>query len=286
MTGGGKQNGSASDNSWKYTLGTVRRKIKKQKIFEISFFRKLVERISLHVATSGSILIEFAVCMPVLIILLFYIHDLPKLKRYYDQTEFVAQQMVNILQNLSKQRLKENKTLNFDDLRYAASLAFQTIYPGTTQYSPDGLWHHALRHIPYAGVYYVQGTSNGKAKCLWGKSFRSGTAKNPPWTSYYQASDGFEKYVMNYSSNEIEASSIYPTLKVEDGKSKIILETFIYWDTGTRDLTGTKILTAREAFGCCLANVSSATAKKNFPYLFFPSVVIFTPNAGFPETGP
>ena len=32
----------------------------------------------------GSILIEFAVCMPVLIILLFYIHDLVKIKRYYN----------------------------------------------------------------------------------------------------------------------------------------------------------------------------------------------------------
>ena len=71
-------------------------------------------------ANRGSILIEFAVCMPVLIILLFYINDLSKLKRYYDQTEFVARQMVNILQNISQGR--DNKTITQKDLRYAFCL--------------------------------------------------------------------------------------------------------------------------------------------------------------------
>ena len=71
----------------------------------LSKILNLVQKINIFRSYNrGSILIEFAVCMPVLIILLYYIHDLSKLKRYYDQTEFVAQQMANILQNIAKKK--------------------------------------------------------------------------------------------------------------------------------------------------------------------------------------
>ena len=133
--GGGKQKGSATDDSRKYTLTTVCREIKKQAVSATNRFRKLFEKLSLNAVHEGSILIEFAVCIPVLIILLFYIHDLSKLKRYHDQTEFVAQQMVNILQNISQNR--ENKKITINDIKRAASLAFLSVYPGNTMYHTD-----------------------------------------------------------------------------------------------------------------------------------------------------
>ena len=66
--------------------------------------------------SKGTVLIEFAICIPILVILLFYAHDLVKLYRYQAQTEFVGQQMVNILQNISKNR--ESKLITKKDLRY------------------------------------------------------------------------------------------------------------------------------------------------------------------------
>jgi len=89
----------------KYSFAAVCRKIAKI----VSYAkRKPLDRSTLISAAGtscrGSILIEFAVCMPIFIILLFYIHDLVKIKRYYSQTEFVAQQMANILQNISQKR--------------------------------------------------------------------------------------------------------------------------------------------------------------------------------------
>ena len=116
MTRGGKQDVPAADCSRKFFLTTVCREIKKQVALAASYFRKLFEKLSLNAAHEGSILIEFAVCMPVLIILLFYIHDLSKLKRYYDQAEFVAQQMMNILKNISRNRKGENKKIIRQDL--------------------------------------------------------------------------------------------------------------------------------------------------------------------------
>lgn len=113
-----------------------------------------------------TVLIEFAICMSVLVILLFYINDLVKFKRYYAQTEFVGQQMANILQNIAKKRAAEGGYLKKNDICHAASLAFLTIYPGTTQYSPASAWKHELRHVPGIFLYYVQGSTQGKAKCI------------------------------------------------------------------------------------------------------------------------
>lgn len=100
----------------------------------------------------GAVLVEFAVCMPILIILLFYIHDLVRIKRYYSQTEFVAQQMANIIQNISQKR--ENKKITAEDLGYAVALAYQTIYPGTTMFwKSNGL---PLVHVPHPTICYVK----------------------------------------------------------------------------------------------------------------------------------
>ena len=78
--------------------------------------RKLLDRSALippaGASCRGAILVEFAVCMPILIISLFYINDLMKIKRFYSQTEFVAQQAANILQNLAKKKLQTEKILD------------------------------------------------------------------------------------------------------------------------------------------------------------------------------
>ncbi len=76
--------------------------------------------------------------MPVLIILLFYINDLVKIKRMYSQTEFVGQQMSNILQNISK-----NQPVTLTNIKHACALAWLSAYHRTTE------------PIPYTNIYYV-----------------------------------------------------------------------------------------------------------------------------------
>ncbi len=111
----------------------------------------------------GSILIEFAVCMPVLIVPLYYINDLSKLKRYYDQTEFVAQQTVNMIQNISQKRAKEATTaeeretlfkVSKKDLLHIHTLAWQTVYPGLTIFRKNSVY--PLNHKPITSTYYVE----------------------------------------------------------------------------------------------------------------------------------
>ena len=97
--------------------------------------------------------------MPILIILLFYINDLVRIKRYYSQTEFVAQQFANIIQNISQKRGSSDPTklkISIPDIKYAASLAFLSMYPGKTMYitGTSGA-RHELSHAPRLNIFYV-----------------------------------------------------------------------------------------------------------------------------------
>ena len=62
----------------------------------------------------GAILIEFAVCMPIFILLLFGLHDIFKMARLQDRTNLVAHEVVSMIQNVSQGRL--NKIITREDL--------------------------------------------------------------------------------------------------------------------------------------------------------------------------
>ena len=273
---------SAQDDSevdiFKYSLTTVCREIKKI-IKELKC--KLSDRSTLippaGTSCKGSILIEFAICMPVLIILLFYIHDLVKIKRYYSQTEFVAQQMANIIQNIAKKRVAEGQAVAIRDVVRAAKLAYLSIYPGTTMYRNDP--ERKYFHVPRVFVYYVEGDGNGKASCKWGLWIHTRRSVVGKWNyGTFTSSDANSTVTMG---ENVDPSSIYPTLKINE-KSKVIIETQLSWSSDNSeytDVNGKKANSAREAFGCFLV-----TPKLHKATAYFPSVVIFTPYGGFSKT--
>lgn len=167
----------------------------------------------------GSVLIEFAICMPVLIILLFYIHDLVKMKRYYSQTEFVAQQFANIIQNISQKR--SDKKIKLLDLKHALATAWLTMYPGKTMYATSGSRHEFI-HFPYVMVYYVKGVSGGKASCIWEYSIYSYTNATPTWNDNGKGTSDLSYSHIRWGTN-VTPSTIYPSLKISEGEEKIII---------------------------------------------------------------
>ena len=239
--------------------------------------------------SKGSILIEFAVCMPILIILLFYIHDLVKLKRYYMQSEFAGQQMANILQNVSK-----GQRVTLTNMRHAAALAWLSIYPGKTMHSISGTdSKHELSHDAIFVVHYVKGLSGGKASVLWCCSIYSGPSTSPntiyagSWRGYAEGS-----WVTVKGGTNVTPSSIYPTLKINEGEKKIIVESQIVSDSGRMNPsvyipTDNRDTRAKKAFGLHLIFPKSFSDENPDQGRYFPSVVIFTPKPGlFDETPP
>ena len=220
-------------------------------------------------------MIEFAVCMPVLIILLFYINDLIRIKRYYSQTEFVGQQTANMIQNISKNR--ENPRITKTDLLNIHALAWQTVYPGVTIFRKDSVY--PLNHKPITSMYYVRGLSNGKASCIW-----------RTWTRLYESPSkyGYNSYTndnphsaVRYLTETVPAN-IYPTLKINPNEVKIIVETLI-----ERDNSGVQYSGVSDRVSTGLYLVNPAKIKDGTWSYMFHSVVIFTPKPGlFTETAP
>ncbi len=260
MTGGGRRSKKLV-NSKSY----LSKFLNLVKIKEIAGFR---------LAARGSILIEFAVCTPVLIILLYYVHDLSKVKRYYDQTAFVSQQMVNILQNISQNR--EDKTIRIPDIMRAASLAWLSVYPGTSMFAKGSLsyGHEFMIPMPYVIIHYIVGMPDGKASCVWGCRIFCKNAKDPySWNVQPVFKNNLVYSHVRWGVN-VDPSSIYPTLKIKEGEKKLILENSFFWNTSHVDTDGNKADSSRKAFKCYLASPDSLAPGGQ---MYFSSVEIFTP---------
>jgi len=226
--------------------------------------------------------------MPVLIILLFYINDLMRIKRYYSMTEFMAQQFVNIIQNISQKR--ENKAITLNDMKYASALSWLSLYPGTTMHHTDPRTDHSheLSHYPWHFIYYIKGLPGGKASVMWLR-YTFPQKSIIPRGMYCNSNDTnnyMKGSVINRGTN-VEPSSIYPTLKINEGEAKIIVECHLsaYADSMSSsdyNPSDDSNACARKAFRLRLVNPKSAGGQR-----YFNSVVIFTPKPGlFTETRP
>ena len=75
---------------------------------------------------SGAILIEFAFSIPVLILLIFYLHDLAQLAQIETKVKLCGMQMINMIQNVSLRR--ENTAITRQDYANICSAAFLTYF--------------------------------------------------------------------------------------------------------------------------------------------------------------
>ena len=222
----------------------------------------------------GAILIEFAVCMPILILLLLGLHDIFRMARYQDNTNFVAHEIVQMIQNISQSR--SNKKITKEDLEYIANFANYSIYPGKTAYAIDAR-QHVYGHFPHTQVYYVRGNADGTASCVW----RAEMSTSDPGIKTVVGNGKHDQSIVNYAA-DVTPSLIYPKLTISEGEVKIIVEKFIFFNAGKDRFMDGKKHSVREAFGLYLL---TPPVHGNLGY--FNSVVIFTPKRGlFDESGP
>jgi hypothetical protein len=241
----------------------------------------------------GVVLIEFAVCMPVLIILLFYINDLVRLKRYYSQTEFVAQQAANMIQNISQKRGAEDPTklkITKPDLQHIFTLATLTIYPDNNFCS---IYRgHKYGHFGEIFLHYIKGNDNGTADVIWRCMVQMyANGENP-----YAIGVGDNSGSLNGRSHikvqkGVSPQQIWPTLKIGPGEKKIIVECCIdYTNTSTYKLgngDGCNTVSPSKIFGFNLIKPKGTNREDTVDFAYFNSVVIFTPKSGlFTETAP
>jgi hypothetical protein len=185
-------------------------------------------RQALRRARIGAIFIEFAVVIPVLVAVLYYLHDVPKYKRMYSRMGFCAHEMASILQNVSQNR--QSKRITRRDFAYAAYASSLSYYGGGTKQ-----YFYGTSSIPFVHpvLYCVKGLTNGKARIVWG--IRQMWFM-PPDKYIEPAVDAKNYSVLSLIKVDIQtdfpATSIFPTLKIKDGEIKMILEVFFHCHLG------------------------------------------------------
>ena len=219
--------------------------------------------------------------MPILFSLTYYMHDLVLLRKYYQDVSFTAHQMVNLIQNITLER--SNQKITLQDLKYAHTAAWYTVYPGTTMFGQNS--GHTLGHMPRSIIFCVKGLANGKASCVWRAYCATNTSsENPSGVSsggMYSQNDAAE-WLTQYKTN-VEPTKIHPDLKIKEGEIKIILDIAMTRKTGR--LPDGRTVSLREAFKLFIVNPKFKGDASNQNVI--ESSVIFTPKSGlFSETVP
>jgi hypothetical protein len=221
----------------------------------------------------GAIVVEFAVAIPVVLAILYYLHDVPKAKRMQSQVNFCAHCMVNILQNT-------NHRVNHNDIRYAMAASYLTIYPGETMYSKvEGNQVSLHGNCPCSDLFYVK-RINGQNKILWKRTFDSIDNTAPKVIAVEARSAPAS--IVGLKLNEIS---------MKEGEVKMILHCYRYfYANGSRCLWDGRSLfdvTSRESFEFLVFNPEQSDRDSNDKKGgFFLNLVIFTPKPGLFDENP
>ena len=241
-------------------------------------FLKIKNRIqNLIKNVRGAILLEFAICMPVLILMLFGLHDIFRMARMQDRTNLVAHEIVSMVQNISQGR--NDKKITLTDLEYICRFASSSIYPGVTAYATAAR-RHTYVHFPYIIFYYIKGGNDGTATCHWRVQVHTGYPVTNAYSRATKIKSGSEWSSVSYGADKLP-SAIYPSLVIGAGETKVIVEAFIAFQSGKDGYSNKTVNSAKQAFGTYILTPPAIVAGH------FHSVAIFTPKRGlFDEVGP
>ncbi|MDR0555457.1 MAG: hypothetical protein LBG20_00370 [Holosporaceae bacterium] len=232
--------------------------------------------ISKFLSSKGAILIEFAVSIPVLLALLYYMHDLPKLARIKERMEFCAYCAVNMIQNVSHGA--EITSRNIAHIWGAAFLPF--FGGGVLQYqSETSSYVYPLGLVCDCCLIYLKGRGNGKVTVLWSL-----------WNYWFQVpnlmsiNSGIVRGPFPAVGSTVDATVVDKNLSIREGEYRAIVFLSITNSSSVLLPNGTRAtnIPSRQLFGFWIYN---PTYKYSNAYFY--AYVIFTPKPGlFSETPP
>lgn len=245
------------------------------KDFYGSFFNSLDR---LRKSRSGVILIEFAFSVPVFLALIYYLHDLPKMKRWNRKVQFITYQTAQMIQTISQSRA--NKKITVQDIKNILHLAFLTVFPGVTKLgTSSGL---PLGYWPHIWLYYVEGVSDTQACIKWELAVFCNSSSLNSDTTDKQHIRSMIRYTKN---SNVSPESIYPKFSIKKGEVKIIVECALCYDRSYRFSNNAKCsdVSVGRAFGFLIASPTSRSINSGKTG-FFNSIAIITPKAELFDT--
>lgn len=238
----------------------------------------------------GAILIEFAFAVPVFLVLIYYVHDLPRTKLIQRKMQFVAYESASILQNIAKQK---GAALNISNFVETACLSYLTIFPANTLFCVTT--HRApLGYLPFMGIYYVKQEQNNFIQWQYGcRLSQSPIANNVSnisrATDHAYVSQSLVKTFAK-DSPPSDSTEIHPALSITDGEVKVLVECTLFYYSQWQFSSGIPNSTVppRKAFNFLfLSPKRYGSVYGNEQACFFPAVAIFSPFSGaFGEQAP
>ena len=124
------------------------------------------------------------------------------MKRYYERMDFVAHQIVQILQNVSN-----NQPITKAHIQQAVGAAYLSFYPGKTLYTTsDDTGPFYGPGFAHGKIYYVTCDDNNKASVNWCKQFQlgggaTGVGMNPDKIGVTTTNTADDRSSVRYKSN-------------------------------------------------------------------------------------
>lgn len=240
----------------------------------------------------GVILIEFAFAIPIFLILIYYLHDLPKMRLMQRKMQFVAYEIATILQNIAEQKATTDAPcITGYDVLSAMRIAYLSIYFGNTMNSTSSSRNRfPLGHFPYVGMYYLKGNGHNQYQKLWYTLAHGGAINIYDSTPY----EKWNIYCLPLNTTAATADSFHPSLTIENGERKLLIacclyytyapSTFIEGQGYFADGRKTDKVSPREAFGFLFINPLGSGSRG---VGFFSAVATFTPSPqAFSDTLP
>ncbi|MDR1361850.1 MAG: pilus assembly protein [Holosporaceae bacterium] len=252
-------------------------KLPKERMFRktsngVSFFefyrRKLRFDKFLRLNNIGVILLEFAIALPLLMIVLYASADIPRYFLWRFKVENASRYAASMIQNTASGTFVKAK-----DLRMVSHAAFLNIYVGnqnidisTQEKMPHG--HNSSLH-----VYCVNGVQDSKGKILWG--WVSNKARLSPKTresgDAYQTT-GRVSIVPTGLNSETDEANIFKDLRILKDEVKIIVEAGIVQAKAYSDGADTAI-NPRRMLGFFIMPVFGEK-------MYMGNAIVFTPQDG------
>ena len=232
----------------------------------------------------GAILIEFAFAVPIMIMLLYYIHDLVLLKQIQRRMHFNTLCAVSMMQNVSQNRT--DKKITKEDLDRIFKASYMAVFSNPEQ-TIKSIYKENSETFLSPTVILFEGTGNNRCKIKW-----------YCWVDIKDNFSVLNKYVgktsgvltdnascsLKYKNagnvgEEKDASVFYQDLKIQKGEIKVVVETCIYRNAGK---------SIKELIGFYIFDPKIYPGNKNKYSPYFVSYVIFSPRPGIfdPTTPP
>ncbi|MDR0677479.1 MAG: hypothetical protein LBF57_02275, partial [Holosporaceae bacterium] len=234
----------------------------------------------------GAILVEFAFSIPILLAILYYMHDIPKYARMKERMEFCVHCAINMLQNCSQNR--ENKRITRTDLMTVAHAAWLPFFGGgTQQYSTSSTEYRMKRgYLTQLEYYCVKGVGNGQAKLCWliNTNCALGLAGNVD----ILGNRASRSPIKCSTGGVYSFDDIYEGFRVEENEIKILVLVRIYCGMLLKFADGTPSSTKSMSskLGLWVLSIKPEYEDKHY-VLGKPIVVVFSPKPGlFDETPP